>query len=539
MFNPQQLEAINSDASHILCLAGAGAGKTACFVERIHNLIMNKNVAPHRILALTFTNAAALEMKTRFKKKWPECPCPEFKTFHGFCYSLIIKDVNIRNAIGYAQIPAITTDAQMKRIKEEAKLQLGIKLSDDKLTGKVALNRQETEELELFNKRVKKMLKKENLVTFDIMCYDVADLFIKKDPVTDTYKQRYMHILTDEFQDTDMRQLKFLSSFNQSNFYFCGDALQSIYQFRNCTNEPLKLFAKDPNWTVIKLYENYRSSNQIVAFANKMSKYAEAQYRIEMHGQFDSDDVIVQYGSSSSFYDPVDTGHIKDVITRLKKIEEGTSAVLCRTNREASAIKAAFDEAGINYKLNNNEDHTFEVLDSVLDDQYMLDWLSTFLVKEKYAEYLRLASQEEKPDIHWFAKTYKDVKEINKYGKLVVEIRKIINSMTVSNQNMKELATKILEKLKKPEVIDSLDVMMLIELNTVSELLEYLKTLLAETKEVSCYVGTIHSVKGLEYDNVFIMGVDDKMFKLDCEEEKNIYYVAITRAKKHLVVYRY
>ena len=135
--NTEQQFAVDCNDAKILCLAGAGAGKTKTMIARIVRLV-NDGVDPKRILALTFTNAAAFEMKERYKLT-PNLDIsrgvPEFRTFHSFCYSLIIKDLAIRQRIGYAQIPSVCDDAEFKEIKQKVKLQLNCKLTADQLDG--------------------------------------------------------------------------------------------------------------------------------------------------------------------------------------------------------------------------------------------------------------------------------------------------------------------------------------------------------------------------------------------------------------------
>ena len=118
--NKQQELAVNSDSRTILCLAAAGCGKTKTLVTRIATSVQ-KGVDPRRILALTFTNAAAAEMKERYKH-FPGVDLskgtPEFRTFHSFCYSLIIKDKVVRNRIGYSQIPKLCDEKKLKKLLE-------------------------------------------------------------------------------------------------------------------------------------------------------------------------------------------------------------------------------------------------------------------------------------------------------------------------------------------------------------------------------------------------------------------------------------
>ena len=300
-----------------------------------------------------------------------------------------------------------------------------------------------------------------------------------------------------------------------------------IYQFRGCTNEVIKTLAKDDSWEHIRLFENYRSTKQICNFANKMSVYADKAYRIEMNGQRDGDPVEVIPGSHVNWEAPVDSYHTKILLDRLvNKKEDKDVAVLCRTNKEVKYICDRLKQAGILYSSGKRNEDALNILKSVHDNEYMLDWLSSFLTAEKYAEYIRLASQVDNPDIVWFAKEYGSTSGINERGKAITEIRKILKSN-------KHTVTKVADILKTLG-IKSGEIQ---EIEQDEDILPALISTIEDQGDQDIYVGTIHSSKGLEYDTVYVMGVDDRSFQLGTEDMNNLYYVAITRAKNHLVVF--
>lgn len=530
--NDQQFKAATSEAESILCLAGAGAGKTKTLLARIEHLT-KKGVDPKSILAITFTNAAAFEMKQRYKML-PGLDLsrgePEFRTFHSFCYSLIIKDQKIRERLGYTKVPEVCNDTYMKQLRERIKLQLGCKLTDKELEpSTVLISRSKQEQRELFHKALKKTIKKENIITFDIMCYNVCALFEKDDPCIQFYKQKYKYLFCDEFQDVDPKQFKFIASFPKgTHIYLCGDSLQCIYQFRNCSNEYIKVLSNTPGWEVIKLYKNYRSTTNICEFANKFSKYADDRYRIAMEGQRDGEDVVQIYGASSSYSSPVDEGHLRRLIKMLKE-HTADCAVLCRTNKECNAVKAALAEEDIEYSTSNKHSDSINLLNCALDNDYMLGWLASQLDTYDYGNYIRLSALQENPDIRWFLKTYNHKTKIHDLAKKISKIREVSTSDNLPKDKLKEI-TKLLKLKTKfdPEEFPQGN----------KSFLEYLRDKLQEVEETQIYVGTIHSSKGLEYDSVYVMGVNDKSFQLGGEEMNNLYYVAITRAKNHLTIFR-
>lgn len=532
LYNEQQLEAINSTDRTILCLSGAGVGKTAVLMARIERLI-KEGIDPTSILAITFTNAAAFEMKERFKKILGldlSKGTPEFRTFHSFCYSLIVKDKNIRERLGYSKIPEICDDAKMKEIRTRVKLTVGCKLSDAQLENDVTFSRAEQEDKKLFQKALIKEIKKENVITFDIMCYNVCELFTKDDKCVQHYKEKYTYLFLDEMQDCDPKQFKFIASFpNTTNFFIVGDILQGIYQFRGCSNEFIKQLATDPNWKVIKMFENYRSTTNICEFANKFSTYSKDEYRIEMHGQKDGEDPEVIYGSNSSYDEPVDKDHLNILINKLQE-NKCESAILCRTNKECAAIRSALSSAGIQYNSNNKSTDTLDILNSALKNEYMLGWLSSKLDAKNYGDYIRLSTIEPNPDIRWFLSMYGSLDIIQKRAKKIIEIRNITASKISPKEKFEKIVSLLRIKTKCSFEGDNN--------STNKEVVESVRDQMQELEENQIYCGTIHSSKGLEYDTVYVMGVNDVMFQLGTEEMNNLAYVAFTRARNHLVVFR-
>ena len=447
--NDQQIEAVNSDERTILCLAAAGCGKTKTLVSRIARLV-DSGVDPRSILALTFTNAAAFEMGQRyrmFKGIDPTKPMPEFRTFHSFCYSLIIKDKDIREKLGYTKVPEICEDQRIEAIKKEAKIATKCSLSDAKLNDpKVKLTPQEKFEKEVYDKTVRRKIRDENVITFDMLCYNVCQLFSKNDPVADKYKQKYVHLLCDEMQDTDRKQFQFISSFPETtSIFFVGDALQNLYAFRGTSNEFIKQLSSDPNWKVIKMNENYRSTNQICEFANTFSaSYAKPSYRIAMHGQRDGDEVEVIRGSWTSYDTPVCPDHLRQLVRRLKE-SKVQSAVLLRTNKEVDEVCKALDEEGIVYVRGNKSSEAIDMLRSVIDDSYMIQWLSnTFLDAKKYGDYIRLAALQEEVTLQWFLDAFGSVTKINSHAKKIGSIREAMIDGTLDLNAKFEKVTKTL-----------------------------------------------------------------------------------------------
>ena len=525
--NEQQLQAINSNASKLLVMAGAGAGKTFVMVQRVSRLV-SEGVDPRTILVLTFTNNAAFEMRERYKKQNPGTIIPEFRTFHSFCYSLIVKDKYVRESVGYTSIPKVASEAEIKFVEQNARMQTNCKVTEKKInSGNTTL--QERKSYEIYKKAVIRLLKQKNLITFDILCYDICDLFVQDDPSIKPYKLQYQYLFVDEFQDTDPRQIKFLESFKDVNWFYCGDALQNIYGFRGCSNEVLKTLSQDDSWERIKMYQNYRSTRQICEFANNHSRYADDSYRIEMNGQRDGDKVQIVTGSYATFEEPVDINHLHKII-QLVQTRTEDMAIICRTNKEVNMICDELDSYQIEYNASVKNEDAIHILSSVMDNDYMLNWLSTYLSADIYADYVRQSANTPNPNIQWFAKLYGKIKPIQSRGRKIVQIRKILQNIRMSDYEKCTEIFKILE-------ITNIEIPQDIQYPSRLQLIDDLIARLNDAASTDLYVGTIHSVKGLEFGHVIVVGAYDKNFKIDSEENRNIYYVAVTRAKNHLTVF--
>ena len=333
-------------------------------------------------------------------------------------------------------------------------------------------------------------------------------------------------------QDTDKRQAAFVESFPKTaHIFLVGDALQNIYGFRGCTNDYIKSLTRRDDWTVIKLFKNYRSTTNICDYANKFSKsYASSNYRIEMEGQRPGKDPETIYGSHSSYYNPVDLNHLSMLVDKIKA-NPGECAILCRSNKEVNAVRDALTKAEIQYSSKSKSTDNLDLLESALSNEYMLEWLSTKLEAKDYGDYIRLSSQMDNVDIHWFLNNYGNKEVIRKHVEKITFIRTVTSSTTFTQQDKFDQITKQLRVKTKCKFNGD-------ENTSNKDLIEDIKSQVQALEECEVYCGTIHSVKGLEYETVYVMGVDDKLFRLGNEEMNNLFYVAVTRAKNNLIIFR-
>lgn len=522
--NEQQILAVTDNSKRIVCLAGAGSGKTFTMLNRISRLI-DEGIDSQSILALTFTRASALDMKSRYILNHKNSICPEFKTFHAFCYTLLSTDNQILHKLGYHSVPAIADDDDIVRMKAKVRAELNIK---QKSTDK-PLTPKEQFQQELYHKRLKKLMDAENVISFDTLSKEVCNLFVSNDPCIQIYKNKYKYIFIDEFQDTDPTQFEFMLSFKGSNLFVVGDVLQAIYGFRNADSRIIKSLIDSKDWKTIKLFENYRSKNEICNFANRITGYADKQYRLELSGQGRGGSVSVFcLEDERKFYDPtIPEDEAFDIISELTN-RSGSTAILCRTNKEVDYMCGCLDESRIPYVRQIRTNLAEKFLNSVFNNEYFIEWVSTELNSQNYGTYLRLfeLNHPENPVLYFY----------ENFGK-IDKIRYLMNTVFSIRQEFKKDISPNIKCRNILELLDIKDVIVDTNAKSTKEIYEYLISTVNKKLESDIYVGTIHSVKGLEYNNVFVVGVNDRSFRLDSEENHNLYYVAVTRAKNWLKVY--
>lgn len=525
MLNEMQRRAVESDSKKILALAGAGSGKTHCMLSRIDRLISD-GVRPTEILALTFTNVGANEMQVRFQKNHEGSLTPEFCTFHSFCYSLISKNPSVRNALGYSNTPTIATEADLLSIRSTVRAMTGTKLSNaylDKPADKILAK--DKFAYDTFWKMYNKLLRNKGLITFDIMCYEVCKLFTSDNPTILTYKNLFQHIFVDEFQDTDPKQWEFVKSFGDSNIYVCGDPKQALYGFRGADSSIIKALADDPEWETIYLSQNYRSTSNICEYSNEIHKlrWGDSKFNLEIHSDRDGDDIYE--------HAPVNLGNPKDILDLTAGKDSESVAILCRTNAEVDDVKKALRKNQISFISNQSDTDIPYILRSSVDDKFSVQWLSSMLSQEDYIQYVRL--QTIRPDI------MKESEFITMFGdKFGVVLNKIMDLRKLIITSYKQ---PILATLPKISEILHTKLDTTIEINT-TDLIEYIKQLSdsmeSQTSSEGVYVGTIHSVKGAEFDIVHVLGVGGKSFPVfNTEDNMACFYVACTRAKNQLHIW--
>ena len=490
--NEEQKQVVYSTSRRLVCLAGAGTGKTHTLISKIIYSTEILKANPESILCLTFTNAAGQELKSRFTKYSQSDKAPFFGTFHSFCYYLVLNNSDICKKLGYNQIPELIDEYEENNFYTEAKLLSSTKLSKNKLKITYNPSMKEKFEFQVFQKTLDKLLRNKNKITFDRLCYRVCDLFKKKDETIHKYLDNFKYIYIDEFQDTDQGQWEFVKSFiPNSSVIIIGDARQSLYKFRGADSSIIKSIAQDESWQVIKLVTNYRSTKQICDYVNRFTD------------NFQDKDITIKLVSSKLGQNIRHTTTTKFLANLQTCIDHSyfTSAILCRTNKEVSYLIDKLDSAGIQYTTKCDSSFN-KIIECALDSYPLNDLLLSLLTEQERSKLLVEMYKNPKYDLTGYltkrlddvvAKVY-DIQNCDDF----CQIKLLYDTGELSLKDISENSIN-----HSPEL----------------------------------YVGTIHSVKGLEFDSVYVYGVNSKAFKiLDSEESMNLYYVACTRAKKLLTI---
>lgn len=528
----QQQTAVNSTSSKILCLAGAGSGKSRVLVERAHRLASESN--PESILCLTFTNAAAAEMRSRYKTWYSDDILPIFKTFHGYCYDLICKDARIRQVLGYSSIPTIPNDHILSTIKISNLLKLSISVSEQTLKKKARTDIKFKYKYDMFLKSVYKELISKNYITFDMMTDMVSELFAKSDASVSIYKKRVSNILIDEFQDTSPDQWKFASSFSDADIFVVADERQAIYAFRGADSSITKSLFKDDAFEKILLDHNFRSTQQICDYANQIIKSSGEPLHIALKSSVSGPSVKEIRSDSAPFVYPLGSNNTARFLSEYSKLK-GSTALLFRTNKEVSEAVSMLSDNNIKYdayRVNSNDVKNY--LRSIIDDEFAVSWLSDMLPNIAQSEFIRLSNIVPPEDSRYalFRSNFAAKDPVRHHCQVIDKLRLIYNSDTSTSTKMADICA-VLNIKNIAEFDENIDK----NIECLIDSVENHDSNIGNNSQ-SLYVGTIHSAKGLEWDNVFLWNVNCYSFKLRSEEDWNLYYVGATRAKQNLFVFK-
>ena len=584
--NQCQKEAVMYKDGPLLILAGAGSGKTRVLTTRIAYLIKHYNISPYNILAITFTNKAAKEMKERIEKLIGKTNLIA-STFHSFGVRILRENYE---KLGFtSSFSIMDSDDSLILIKKIIKdLGYDIKqFSPYMIRNKISSCKNEfvlpdeyksyvrNEEDDIVYKVYKKyqeILMKNNSVDFDDLLILPIKLFKENKEVLEYYQDRFKYILIDEYQDTNKAQYLLINMISAKNKNICvvGDDSQSIYSFRNADYRNILNFEKDyTNCKVIKLEQNYRSTKTILNAANDVIKNNTHKKDKNLWTENEVGEKINYYRG----YDEID--EVFYLIRKVKElIKSGVSysdiAVLYRTNAQSRVFEENLLKENIPYRIvgsfyfySRKEIKDLiaylRLIHNTDDDISLLRVINT----PKRGIGLKSISKLEEQASLYNTSIFNCIKEGKEleFKNIILDLRKKADEVTLTElidlvlektgmrkslQDEKSLEADIrienLEEFKsitksfeEKEGIISLEDFLL-EIALVSDSEEY------KDDPNRLTLMTVHSVKGLEFPYVFIVGLEEGLFphrnsafeSEDLEEERRLMYVAITRAKKKL-----
>ena len=597
--NPEQRAAVEQTQGPLLVLAGAGSGKTRVLTCRIAHLI-DSGVPAWKILAITFTNKAAREMVERVDALSGESGKDAWvSTFHSCCARILRRDIE---KLGYKREFAIyDEDDRMTVIKGVAK---SLELNDKEFPPKAikaaisdAKNRMLTPREWLKdagdNFRNRKLceayekyeiaLRGNNALDFDDLLIKTLELLSEHPPVLQYYQDKFDYVLVDEYQDTNIAQYQFvrLMAGGKRNLCVVGDDDQSIYGWRGADIRNILEFEKDfPDCRVIKLEQNYRSTANILDAANQVIAHNAGRKEKALWTQCDPGDKVGLYHAM----DERDEAAFAALMSK-KLISQGMRpgeiAVLYRTNAQSRVLEEAFVRAGVPNRIYGGQRFydRKEVKDLIAymralvnpDDDVSVRRIinepkrgigdSTVEALALYAGENDLSLMAAVLDSEGAGLSSRAQRLVGGFADLMVELTEAMYSMSITEfvsaliektgyvRALEESKTE--ENQTRIENIRELEgaVSEFAKLNPEGTLTDFLENvaLITDVDNLNQTSGavtlmTLHSAKGLEFDAVFLVGMEEGVFPLSralfdetaLEEERRLAYVGITRAKKKL-----
>lgn len=583
--NEEQLDAVKTTDGPLLVLAGAGSGKTKVLTTRIAYLI-ESGVEPYNILAITFTNKAAKEMKERVFKLVGEVKDIQISTFHSFGLYIIKRHYNL---LGYERnFTILDGDDSLVLVKNIVK-EMGLNTDDynpKAIRNKISGAKNELvypEEYEKYAgtdfeeivckvyKKYEERLKNNNSVDFDDLLILPIKLFSVYKDILKMYQERFKYILVDEYQDTNRVQyiLVNMLAARYKNICVVGDNDQAIYSWRGSDYRNILNFEKDyPDLKSVMLEENYRSTGNILKAANEVIKNNKIRKDKNLWTKHEEGSKI-RYHRASDEKDEASyvVKEIKNLLYDGVRRED--IAVLYRTNAQSRNIEEAMLRENIPYKVigsfyfynrkeikdlisylkliyNKNDDISLVRIINVpkrgIGDKTISNLSDkSFKLNKCIYDVIENGKEQE------FKKIIEELKENSKDATLTelvdlildkTGIRKELESektvdaeIRLSNlEEFKSITRTYEENSDSPTLEEFLE-----EISLVADMNEHKN----ETNVVTLM--TVHAAKGLEFDYVFVIGMEEGLFPHlnsmeteDLEEERRLCYVAITRAKKKL-----
>ncbi len=583
--NSKQKEAVTHMSGPCLVVAGAGSGKTKVLTTRIAYLI-DKGIKDYNILAITFTNKAAKEMKSRVEDLIPN-NSSFISTFHSFGMRIIRENASL---LGFnSNVTILDSDDTLsiiKRILKEKNIDPKM-IAPNYVRNRISFIKNENLSISAVNsffntpiekkiigiyEEYEKIIHKNNSLDFDDLLYLPVKLFKENKDILEHYQEKYKYILIDEYQDTNEIQFELtkLLGAKYQNVFVVGDTDQSIYAFRNANYENILKFEKyfDHVKTIL-LEENYRSTKIILNAANSVIKNNKKRKEKNLWTT-NNEGVKIKY--LRSYDERHEVTLVLEEINNLKSLGLNNKdiALLYRTNAQGRIIEEQFLAKNVPYKIvgsyyfyNRREiKDLISYLKLILNPFDEISLKRIINVPKRGIGEKTISSLEEKAREHDTSifEVIDSSKEL-KFKELILELQKDVLNMSITElidnilektgiKNELELDKSLESDLRLENLMEFKSITSSFEQSTGSvNLNDFLETISLvsdmgnyQNVDDAITLMTLHSAKGLEFKAVFLMGMEEGIFpnansffeKDGLEEERRLCYVGITRAKEYL-----
>ena len=640
--NAQQRQAVFSVTGPVLVLAGAGSGKTTAIIQRIVNMIYFgdgymqadaylsaedtawlqeyregtvpadlermreilavRPIRPWNILAITFTNKAAGEMRARLASTLGEEMAGQVNasTFHSACVRILRRSIALlgygndfviydtddakrlmknclaENNVSEKQFPPRTVIQEISRAKDAM-------ISPEQMQEDSAGDYRKMMIAKLYA-AYQRHLRESNALDFDDIIYLTVELFQKHPEELEKYQDRYRYVLVDEYQDTNHAQYQLVSLLTRQNKNLCvvGDDDQSIYRFRGATIENILGFeAEFPNCSVIRLEQNYRSTQTILDAANSVIANNEGRKEKHLWTELGTGDKIVWYQADD---EADEAAYVVESIQKSVKNggTYGENAILYRMNAQSNALERVLIRKDIPYRIyggtrfyDRKEIRDMIAYMSIVENPSDIVRFgrivnepkrgigdATVALIENITSDLHVSPLEVMQNVDDYPVLSKKAQALKKFAQMWTDLQNASLKMT-----LEEFLDYLLDKTGYRTAMQALGEEGELRLENIEELKSSMRTyeesaeeatLSGFLEEISLYTDvdkyepdqdvvmlmTVHSAKGLEFSNVYLVGMEQGVFpgmrsmdaKDDVEEERRLAYVALTRAKKHLTI---
>ncbi len=597
--NDQQRQAVLYNDGPLLILAGAGSGKTKTLTHKIAYILNQKNIDQKNILAVTFTNKAATEMRQRIsfllnQNSINRSFMPYMGTFHGIGVKILRQDGYL---IGYDKNFIIFDESdrlslvkrllKQKQIDDKSFKPSAITTLISNLKNDPAFFEEKSlSKIEELTQEIlpdyERSLKEAGALDFDDLILKLVDLLVQNDSIRDKWRQQFQYILIDEYQDTNLAQYNLIQLLvnDQQQITVVGDDWQSIYSWRGANYKNILKFEKDfKSAKVIKLEQNYRSTSHILNVANHL-----------IHHNVDRSDKnlwtnlvgglkvkVMQLNNEVSEADMI-VRIIKDMVNKsVYKLSD--CAILYRTNAQSRALEEAFLRYGLPYQIVGGQKfYDRQEIKDILAYVRLIFQPNDFISFERiinipvrgigkkslanffeFKDSNQFSLEEALANLTNFNKiTKKALSGFQGFHQKLVELK----SLKDSGLSVKDFIDQIIKKLDYLNYLDDGSLKGQSKIENVQELLSVAEnyghdfdlfleevSLMSDIDRADLSVDqvtlmTIHAAKGLEFNLVFLVGLEESIFPhsralnsaQELEEERRLCYVAMTRARQQLVL---